>query len=35
MKMYTAKEMESITVEQAEQYYKKLHAENRKPNAYL
>ena len=30
MRLYTTKELEGMSIEQAEKYYKKLHEENRK-----
>ena len=30
MKLYTIEELEAMSIEQAEKYYKKLHEENRK-----
>jgi hypothetical protein len=34
MKIYTTEELESISIGQAEKYYKKLHEENRKSITY-
>jgi hypothetical protein len=30
MRLYTTEELESMDIEKAEQYYKRLHAESRK-----
>ena len=32
MMMYTTKELEDLSIEKAEEYYKKLHEEHRKTN---
>jgi len=34
MRMYTTEELESMSIGQAEKYYKKLHEENRIPIIY-